>query len=153
MFRGFNQIALDSKGRMAIPTRYRDELRANGGGRLIVTVNISERALWLYTLPVWEPIEAQVSALPTFGRNAKDAARLKRYFLGHATDVEMDANGRVLLPAPLRDYAQLGKQIVLAGQGNKFEIWSEANWSAQNDEWIAGLEEGPLSIELDSLSL
>ena len=133
MFRGVNQVNLDSKGRMAIPTRYRDELRADTDSHLIITVNISERALWLYTLPEWERIEAKVSSLPSFDKNA---AILKSFLLGRATDVDMDASGRLLIPAPLREHAQLKKQIVLAGQGNKFEIWDEANWTAQNDEWM-----------------
>ncbi len=151
MFRGVNQVNLDSKGRIAIPTRYRDELRADGDGHLVVTVNITERALWLYTLPVWEQIEAKVSALPQFDRNT---AMLKRFLLGYASDVDLDASGRVLLPPSLREVAQLDKRVVLAGQGNKFEIWAEEKWAAQRDEWMSeGLGEGPLLLELESLSL
>jgi MraZ protein len=151
MFRGVNQVNLDSKGRIAIPTRYREELRSDADSHMIVTVNITDRCLWLYTLPEWERIEADVTALPSFD---KRAAKLKRFFIGQATDVDIDASGRLLLPPPLREFAQLKKHIVLAGQGNKFEIWDEANWTAQRDAWMEdGLGDGPMLVELESLSL
>jgi MraZ protein len=151
MFRGVNQINLDGKGRMAIPTRYREQLRSEAGGHMVVTVNITDRCLWLYTLAEFERIEADVTRLPSFNPGA---AKLKRFFIGQATDVDMDGSGRVLLPAPLREFAQLDKHIVLAGQGNKFEIWDEANWTAQRDAWLnEGLGDEPLLVELESLSL
>lgn len=118
---------------------------------MVVTVNITDRCLWLYTLPEWERIEADVTALPSFD---KRAAKLKRFFIGQATDVDMDASGRLLLPPPLREFAQLKKHIVLAGQGNKFEVWDEENWTAQRDQWMEdGLGDGPMLVELESLSL
>ena len=114
MFRGVNQVNLDSKGRIAIPTRYREELRSDADSHMVVTVNITDRCLWLYTLPEWERIEADVTALPSFDNRA---AKLKRFFIGQATEADMDASGRLLLPPPLREFAQLEKRIVLAGQG------------------------------------
>ncbi|HEC26896.1 MAG TPA: transcriptional regulator MraZ [Gammaproteobacteria bacterium] len=152
MFRGVNQVNLDSKGRIAIPTRYREELHSDVEKHMVITVNnTNDRCLWLYTLPEWERIEADVTALPSFD---KRATKLKRFFIGQATDVDMDASGRLLLPPPLREFAQLKKHIVLAGQGNKFEIWDEENWTAQRDAWMEdGLGDGPMLVELESLSL
>jgi transcriptional regulator MraZ len=152
MFRGVNQVNLDSKGRIAIPTRYREELRSVTDSHMVVTVNnTNDRCLWLYTLTEWERIEAEVTALPSFN---PVAAKLKRFFIGQAADVDMDASGRLLLPPPLREFAQLKKHVVLTGQGNKFELWDEDNWTAQRDEWMEdGLGEGPMLVELESLSL
>jgi len=152
MFRGVNQVNLDNKGRIAIPTRYRGELRSDSDSHMVVTVNnTSDRCLWLYTLSRWEIVEASVTALSSFN---PVAIRLKRFFIGQATDVDMDASGRLLLPPPLREFAQLKKHIVLAGQGNKFEIWDAENWTAQRDAWMdEGLGDGPMLAELESLSL
>ena len=119
---------------------------------MVVTVNnTSDRCLWLYTLTEWARIDARVTALPSFN---PVAAKLKRFFIGQAADVDMDASGRLLLPPPLREFAQLTKHIVLTGQGNKFELWDEDNWKAQRDEWMEdGLGDGPMLVELESLSL
>src|SRR5690606_29440496 len=100
----------------------------------------------------WEEIERKLVKLPSFNAQAR---RLQRLLVGHATEVEMDAHGRVLLPQPLRDFAALSKDAVMIGQGNKFEIWSEDSWNSRRDEWLAedGSESAPLPAELESLSL
>jgi len=73
--------------------------------------------------------------------------------IGHATDLEMDGQGRILVPPALREFAGLQKQIMLIGQGNKFEIWDEATWNAKRAEWLQeGDDEGGLCAELESLS-
>ena len=82
------------------------------------------------------------------------ARRLQRLLIGHATEVELDSNGRILIPPPLREFARLDKRIALTGQGNKFEIWDEQTWNEQRDQWVANNdEESELSAELESLSL
>src|SRR3990167_5426017 len=101
MFRGVNHLALDSKGRLAVPTRYRDTLSP---------------------LRDWEEIERKLVKLPSF---SKPARRPQRLLIGHATECELDAAGRILLAPPLREFASLVKNVVLIGQGNKFEIWDE----------------------------
>ncbi len=151
MFRGVSTLNLDSKGRLAVPTRYREALARECEGRLVLTINHSERCLWLYPLPEWEQIERKLVALPSLDKSAE---RLKRILMGHATDCELDANGRVLIAPPLREFATLEKRAVLIGQGNKFEIWEEAHWNARRDEWLTQeTDEGPLPVELESLSL
>ena len=151
MFRGVNTLNLDAKGRLAIPTRYRDDLLRQSDGRMVVTANFAERCLWLYTLAEWEPIERKLVNLPSLDATAQ---RLKRILIGQATDVELDGSGRVLLTAPLRDYAELQKRVVLIGQGNKFEIWNEELWDAQRDTWLQDrTDSGPLPVEIESLSL
>ncbi|MDH3639798.1 MAG: division/cell wall cluster transcriptional repressor MraZ [Gammaproteobacteria bacterium] len=151
MFRGVSALNLDAKGRLAIPTKYRDPLLNQCDGRLVVTVNHSERCLWMYPLQEWDEIEQKVVALPSLDAAAQ---RLKRILIGHASDCELDRNGRVLLSGPLREFADLEKRVVLIGQGNKFEIWNDLLWAARRDEWLShDHNNGPLSIELESLSL
>ena len=151
MFRGINPINLDAKGRMAIPSRYREPLSVHCAGELVVTIDTESRCLLLYPIHEWEEIQLKIEALPSFDKNAR---RIQRLLLGHATDVEMDASGRLLLSAPLREYAQLEKKIVLLGQGKKFEIWSESLWQQTRDEYLQiAEEEKPLPLDLQSLSL
>jgi len=153
MFRGVNALNLDSKGRLAIPTRYRDELVRTASSRVVITVNPVDRdhCLLLYPLPEWEEIERKLVKLPTFNTAAR---RLQRLLIGHATEMELDGNGRVLLPPPLREFAGLDKALVMIGQGNKFEIWDEAKWNTRRGEWLSEADGGgELPDELGSLSL
>ncbi|MDX1443170.1 MAG: division/cell wall cluster transcriptional repressor MraZ [Gammaproteobacteria bacterium] len=150
MFRGVNNVKLDAKGRMAIPTRHRERLQALCEGQLVVTVD-RDHCLLLYPLPEWEEIEKKLVKLPSFNPQAR---RLQRLLVGHATELEMDSHGRVLLPQPLREFAGLEKGAVMIGQGNKFEIWDEDAWASRRDEWLAEDEDlDALPAELESLSL
>jgi len=137
---------MDPKGRMAIPTRLRDELMENCAGRLVITAHTSDRCLLVYPEPEWLRVLPQVEALPTM---SKQALRVKRITIGYATNLEIDANGRVLVPATLREYARLEKKLMLVGQGKKLELWSE-------DSWLALLDETPdddIPAELLALTL
>jgi len=128
MFQGETAISVDDKGRLAIPTAYRDAV-ARGGNRLVVTYNPYEAGcLWLYPESAWQQVRDQVNALP----NAKRVHRnLQLKLVGAATVVEPDANGRLLLPQTHRAAAGLDKKAVLLGMGNKFELWSEQAHLAQ----------------------
>jgi len=148
MFRGASKITLDSKGRMAIPTRYRDEIVSRSGGSLVATID-RDPCLLLYPLPDWEDMERRLMRLP----GNKPAVRaFQRRMVGHAADMDMDSHGRILISKELREFAGLEKQVMLIGQGNKFELWDEGQWS----QWISdsgndnGLELPP---ELESLPL
>jgi len=132
MFRGINSVNLDSKGRMALPARYREEL-AKTDGKLVVTIDSRERCLLLYPLVEWDSVQARLEALSNMKRSARV---LQRLLIGHATDVELDGSGRVLLPPMLRDSAGLSKRLVLLGQGNKIEVWSEEQWQPRLAEWL-----------------
>ena len=116
MFRGISSINLDDKGRLAIPTRYREELQDCCERQMIVTVAVDERCigengcLWLYPLPEWEKLEQTISKLPTLN---KMAGKLRRFVIGNASECEMDAQGRLLLPEKLRKFATMDKKIVL----------------------------------------
>lgn len=150
LFRGANTLNLDAKGRLAIPTRYRERLRELCGGKLILTVD-RDYCLLLYPLPDWEEIERKLVSLPNLDKTTR---RIQRLLLGHASDCDMDANGRILLPPPLREFAKLDKRVMLIGQGNKFELWDEQTWNDRRDEWLAASDDGQaLPAELESLSL
>ncbi|UCE90604.1 MAG: division/cell wall cluster transcriptional repressor MraZ [Pseudomonadota bacterium] len=151
MFRGVSTLNLDAKGRMAMPAKYRDRLVDLCDGQLVVTVD-RDHCLLLYPLPEWEDIERKLVRLPSLNAQAR---RLQRLLIGHATECELDGNGRILLPTPLREFAGLEKRVVLIGQGNKFELWDEDSWSARRDEWLAegAGSELELPTELESLSL
>ena len=139
MFRGVNALNLDIKGRLAIPTRYRDEIVRLANGRMVITVD-RDHSLLLYPLPEWEEIERKLVKLPSFNVQAR---RLQRLLIGHATEVELDGNGRILLPPLLREFASLDKAVVMIGQGNKFEIWDEAKWNERRAEWLTATVGSP----------
>ena len=152
MFRGVNNVNLDAKGRMAMPTRYREILVDRCDGQLIVTIDIDERSLLIYPLQDWEALERDLTRLPNFNKSAR---KIQRLLIGHATDAELDTSGRLLIPPPLRQYASLEKKAVLIGQGRKFELWSEDVWQARRDSWLEEdtLESEDLPDGLKSISL
>lgn len=145
MFRGVSELSLDSKGRIAIPTRHRDLLffQANDQSddtthtettqACVVTIDTQERCLLIYPMAQWEVIEQQVQALPSFNKAAR---KVQRLLLGHATELSPDSHGRLVIPPPLREFAGLEKQVVLVGQGKKFELWQKQLWDEQRDNWL-----------------
>jgi MraZ protein len=148
VFRGVTLLSLDAKGRLAVPARHRDALVAVSGGRLVLTADPS-RCLLLYPLAAWEPIQARLMSLSSFDTRIRGVQRL---LVGHADDVELDGAGRILVPPALRRYAALDRQVVLVGQGHKFELWDETQWSAQTAQAMAFPADG-LPPELDGVAL
>ena len=136
MFRGIATLSVDTKGRMAIPARYRDALVERGDGKLVLTANL-DKNLMLFALPDWEAVEQRVMALPTMN---KDSRRMQRLLVGYATEMELDTANRILIPQMLRDYAAIQKKAIFLGQGSRFEVWDEGVWSAETEEWA---DQGP----------
>lgn len=123
MFFGETAINLDAKGRMAMPTRYREDLESACGNRLVLTYSAFDAGcLWLYPEPEWERVREQVMALSTFNPSHRS---LQRRLVGSATMLEPDGNARILLQLTLRQVAGLEKRVVLMGMGARFEIWNE----------------------------
>jgi MraZ protein len=152
MFRGVNEVNIDAKGRIVVPTRYRDRLQHDGNGSIVLTIDTEERCLLLYPLNAWEEIENKLAQLPSFNPAAR---RIQRLLIGHATEVELDSHGRILLPPLLREYAGLEKLAMLVGQGRKFELWDEQHWQQRRGQWLAeeSGKDSALPDELKSLSL
>jgi MraZ protein len=149
VFRGATKVTLDAKGRLAIPTRYRERIAARCDGQLVCTVD-RDYCLLLYPLPDWEEIERKLIRLPSLNKQAR---RLQRLMVGYASELELDGHGRILLPRELRDFAALDRQAILIGQGNKFELWDEERWNDKRDSWLSDDDELGLPSELESLSL
>ncbi|MCH1597971.1 MAG: division/cell wall cluster transcriptional repressor MraZ [Pseudomonadales bacterium] len=125
---------------MALPGRNREAVMVASEGRLVVTIDMRESCLLVYPLNEWETVQAKLESLSNINPQAR---LLQRLLIGHATDLELDSAGRLLLPAMLRDYASLEKKLVLIGQGNKLEIWSADHWQNRLDQW---LEEGATAL-------
>ena len=150
MFRGVSNVNLDAKGRLAVPTRYRELLASHCNGEMVVTIDTEEKCLLIYPRPEWEDIQRKVEALPSFNVAAR---RVQRLLIGHATDIPMDGSARILLTPPLREYALLEKKAVLLGQGNKLELWSEEVWISRRDAWLEDQSGLDIPEELKTLSL
>jgi transcriptional regulator MraZ len=123
VFQGATELILDAKGRLAVPTRYRDALLSGGRG-LVLTAH-PDGCLLLYPRLAWEPIGAKVQSLSSFNEQARWWQRL---LVGFAEDIEPDAQGRVLISPALRKFAHLEKDVMLVGQGSHFELWSAPAW-------------------------
>jgi MraZ protein len=147
MFRGIAQLNLDSKGRLAVPARHRELLLDRCAGHLVITAD-ADRCLLVYPLPDWELIQQKLEGLSNLDPRVRD---LQRRLIGFAVDVDMDNSGRVLIAPALRQYAQLEKNVVLVGQGKKFELWNQENWE-QLVARSAGFADG-LPPELEGFSL
>lgn len=143
MFRGTSAITLDSKNRITIPTKYREELLADCQGKMVCTVDIQQACLLLYPLPEWEEIEL---ALATLSSTNPQERLFKQVILGNANDCEMDKNGRLLINGPLIKHANLEKSVMLVGQLNKFEIWLESAWQEQMQEGISKIQSGEIEL-------
>jgi mraZ protein len=151
LFRGVNPLTLDAKGRIAIPARYREELINSCNGRVVVTLGW-QCCLLLYPLPQWIDVERKLNNLPSLDEQSES---LKHLLMGFANDRELDGQSRILVPPVLRAKVGLTKQVVLVGQGNKFEIWDGQTWEANCERWLVAINnrENDLSSELVSLSL
>ena len=133
MFRGDLSLSLDPKGRLAIPTKYRERIAELCGGALVATISLTERCLVIYPSPEWRRIEQQLQALPALDPKAQAISRL---LIGHASECEMDNQGRILVPPTLREVAALDRRVRMIGQVNKFELWDEDHWSARRNELL-----------------
>lgn len=132
-FRGVSLCNVDAKGRFAVPTKYRAVLQDMSMSKCVVTIDTDDDCLLLYPLAVWEEIESKLQALPSLNPRVR---RVQRLLIGHASEVDLDSQGRLLLPNILRDHAAVDKKLMLVGQGKKFEIWSESNWQSHRQLWL-----------------
>lgn len=133
MFRGISSLSIDPKGRLAMPAKYREAMMDKAAGQIVITVDHTDKCLLVYPLDEWLAVEKILMSLPNMNRRVRNMQRL---ILGHAAELELDAQGRLLLPAPLREYAGLDKKAVLVGQANKLELWDADNWEAARAAWL-----------------
>ena len=131
MFQGASSLNLDTKGRLSVPTRYRDVLLATAAGQLTITKH-PHGCLMIFPRPEWEKFRERIAALPM------SAQWWKRIFLGNAMDVEMDATGRVLESPELREAAGIARDTMLLGMGQHFELWDKTRYEAQEAQAMQG---------------
>lgn len=133
MFQGAAALNLDAKGRLAVPTKYREGLHSGSDGKLVLTAH-PHRCLLLYPAIAWEPIRARIMTFSSFD---PQLSLWKRLLVGFAEDQELDAAGRLLISPVLRKFAAFDKQVMLVGQGSHFEVWSQEAWDKQLDQLAA----------------
>ena len=149
-FRGVSNLSLDAKGRIVLPARYRERLSEICNRQLIITIDPYHPCLLIYPEPDWEAIEEQIEALPSFNPASR---KIQRMLIGHATEVEVDGSGRVMVAPKLREHANLGKKVVMIGQGKKFELWDEAAWDEGVESWSNEESLSELPVAMAELSL
>ena len=133
MFMGEFQHTIDGKGRLIVPAKFRETL----GDKFVATKGL-DNCLFVYPLGEWQALEQKLKSLP-FTR--ADARAFVRFFFSGATECEIDKQGRILLPANLREYAKLDKDVVVLGVSSRVEIWSADEWSKYSSEAEATYEE------------
>lgn len=148
MFQGETAITIDDKGRMSIPSAYRELVAAQCGNRLVFVYNPFEQGcLWIFPVRDWEKLRDQVNGLSSLNAVHRN---LQMKLVGAATVVEVDGNGRLLVPASQRSSAKIEKNAVLLGMGAKFELWSEA---AHQKQIAATIGESEVTPDMMKLSL
>ena len=142
MFRGEFSLSMDSKGRVAVPTRYRDRLAESCGGKLVATISLMDRCLSVHPFPDWQRIEDEIKALPALDPQVRAISHL---LIGHAVECDLDGHGRMLLPQSLREFADLDKRVHMVGQVRRFELWNEQAWDSRRDDLLSQV--GNLQIQ------
>ncbi|GAW92153.1 division/cell wall cluster transcriptional repressor MraZ [Calderihabitans maritimus] len=133
MFMGEYQHTIDDKGRLTLPARFREGL----GDSFVVTKGL-DNCLFVYPMDEWKQLEQKLKALPF---TKKEARAFVRFFFSGATECGFDKQGRILLPANLREYAGLEKDVVIIGVSTRVEIWSKVNWDKYSKDAEADYEE------------
>ena len=144
MFKGSHPVTLDAKGRIAIPASYRQSLVDDCAGRLVITRHW-DGCLLIYTSTEFQKFEAQLLEKGSLNPKVRD---IQRFFIGNARDIDMDRQGRLLLPSNLRAVASLESKAVLSGMGNLFELWDESQFNDRAADTAAALAEDAANGEL-----
>ncbi|MGM0396382.1 MAG: division/cell wall cluster transcriptional repressor MraZ [Bacillota bacterium] len=126
MFIGEYQHTVDGKGRLIIPSKFREPL----GDEFVMTKGL-DNCLFVYPKSEWEIVENKLKSLPMTN---KDARAFVRFFFSGATECVLDKQGRVLIPGNLRDHSKLTKDTVVIGVSTRLEIWSKEEWDSYNDD-------------------
>ena len=133
VFLGTYEHTLDDKGRVSLPSRFRDLLAAGGDARLVVTTNVDPNACCLvaYSVPEWQAFHEKIAGLPQF---EPSVIRLRRLFVAGASECPVDRQGRILIPPFHREYAALKDTVLFAGLGTTIEIWDRGAWEAERSD-------------------
>ena len=148
MFRGSSFHTIDSKGRIIIPSRFRDVIKAQGSNG--VMVSRMDGALVAYPYDEWRKIENRILLLAEKSENMR---RFRRVFIGGAFECSCDKQDRILIPQNLRQYAEIDKEIVLVGVLDHFEIWSRDKWNRENMDLEKDMKKEDVRNEIAKLGL
>ena len=148
MFRGSSFHTIDAKGRIIIPSRFRDLIKACGGNGIMVSK--MDGALVVYTHEEWNKIENRLLSMAEMSPSMR---RFRRVFIGGAFDCTLDRQARVLIPPTLRQYSDLEKEIVLVGVLDHFEIWSRDNWDKENERMEEDMKKEEVRNEIAGLGI
>lgn len=143
MFMGEYHHSIDAKGRLIVPSKFREEL-----GEMFIITRGLDQCLFGYPLSEWTLLEEKLKGLPL---TKKDARAFTRFFFSGATESELDKQGRVNIPAPLLQYAKLEKECVILGVSNRIEIWSKSIWEdyfVQSEESFAEIAENMIGFDI-----
>ena len=147
VFRGEHALTIDAKGRVPVPAKFRDRLKALEIGTVVLTLNLmSERCLSAYPLPEWERLEDDIRRLPSLDDNAY---LLTHLLIGQATECDMDGHGRILVPQSLRDSAGLDRRLRMVGLVHKFELWNEDVWTERRKSFRGKI--GEIKVDPESI--
>lgn len=149
MFRGSCLLTVDDKGRIAVPSRFREPLTQQCDGHVVATM-YHDRGIAIYSLPVWEELEQRLQDLPS-GDPANRV--LQEMILGHADERQLDGQGRLLLAPSLRRYAKLDRDAELMGQGHKLVLWSTQTEEQRYDNWAQILNDPERAQTVTKLKL
>jgi MraZ protein len=130
MFRGSFEHSVDSKGRVSVPSRFRDILSERYEGKLVLTMDF-DKCIMVYPIEEWERIEEKIKSLPQSQKEVKDYTR---FVFSNATECELDKQGRILIPPPLRENAGINKSVMVVGILNKMEIWDKGAWDTRKSQ-------------------
>jgi MraZ protein len=136
MFRGRHEYTLDDKGRLAVPTRFRDSIERDSDDNQTVVLTNFDRCLVAYPMKEWAALEDKIMSLPQFDPRT---ISFQRFFVSSANECILDKAGRILIPPTLRQYAGIEREAVILGSINKFEIWSKARWALEQESISANL--------------
>jgi len=142
VFRGRYEHTIDAKGRISVPSKFREVLASQFDERLIVT-NF-DQCLWAYPVPEWRRVEEKIAALPQFKVEVK---ALQRFFISAASEAPVDKQGRIIIPPTLREYAGLQKDCIVVGMSQRIEIWAKERWVGVFDD-----AEKTLQTSIDQLT-
>jgi len=150
LFSGYNPVSLDSQKRLAVPSCYRDALQTESDNSLMVTLGLDakNRFLELYPLPEWQRKLEKISKLPSLHPTTRI---LQRRVVAHAKPLTIDKSARVLVPQALRELVDIDKEVVLAGVGEKFELWNAEDWNRVRDSELEAIDFTNLPDEFKDL--
>jgi MraZ protein len=148
VFRGFSFHTIDEKGRMIIPSRFKELIRASGSDAAMISR--LEHFLVAYTLPEWAIIENRILSMVEKDDSMR---RFRRIFIGGAFECPLDRQGRILIPPSLREYAELNREIILVGNLDHFEIWSQNNWNRENEQMETDYQKEEVRNKIAGLGL